>query len=253
MRRHVASSTMIPKNWRDFLRVDENKRELFHFLSEQIMLLPTGEGKVIYATDGTSVLSTATSQDLRSLAPCSHEEADTCLFLHALNAVQNGYIKLCVRTVDTDVVVLAISLFHQINAEELWLAFGTSSSFRYIPIHEVVKVLDPRTCMALPVFHTFTGCDTVSAFGGRGKKSAWNTWQVYPEVADAFESLLLMEETSETAIAALERFVVLLYDRTSDLLQVNDARKQLFTQKSRSLENISGKHTTCICCSQRAC
>ncbi len=62
--------------------------------------------------------------------------------------------------------------------------------------------------------------------------------QVYPAVTDAFESLLLMEETSETAIAALERFVVLLYDRTSDLLQVNDARKQLFTQKSRSLENI---------------
>ena len=35
----------------------------------------------------------------------------------------------CVRTVDTDVVVLAISMFHRINAEELWLAFGASSSF----------------------------------------------------------------------------------------------------------------------------
>ena len=70
-RRHVASSTMIPKNWRDFLRVDENKRELFHFLSEQIVLLPTSEGKVIYATDGTSILSTATNPDLRSLAPCT--------------------------------------------------------------------------------------------------------------------------------------------------------------------------------------
>ena len=156
-----------------------------------------------------------------------HEEADTHLFLHALNAVQKGYRKLCVRTVDTDVVVLAISLLHHINAEELWLAFGTSSSFRYIPIHEVVKVMDPRTCMALSVFHSFTGCDTVSSFGGRGKKSAWNTWQVYPEVTGAFERLLLMEETGKTAMAALERFVVLLYDCTSDLLQVNDARKQL--------------------------
>ena len=70
-RRHVASSTMIPKNWRDFLRVDENKRELFHFQSEHIVLLPTSKGKVIYAIDGTSVLSTATNQDLRSLAPCT--------------------------------------------------------------------------------------------------------------------------------------------------------------------------------------
>ena len=229
---------MIPKNWKDFLRADENKSELFHFLSQQVVLLPTGEGKVIYATDGTGVLSTLASQELGSLTPCSHEEADTRLFLHALDAVQKGYRKLCVRTVDTDVVVLAISMFHRINAEELWLAFGTSSSFRYTPIHEVVNEMDPRTCMALPVFHSFTGCDTVSAFGGRSKKSAWNAWQVYPEVTDAFESLLLMEETSQTAMAALERFVVLLYDRTSDLLHVNDTRKQLFTQKSRNLENI---------------
>ena len=103
---------------------------------KQIVLLPTSEGKVIYATDGTSVLRTATNQDLSSLAPCSHEETDTHLFLHALNAMQKGYRKLCVHTVDTDVVVLAISSFHQINAEELWLSFGTSSSFRYIPIHE---------------------------------------------------------------------------------------------------------------------
>ena len=87
----------------------------------------------------TSVLSIATNPDLRSLAPCIHEESDALLFLHALNAVQKGYRKLCVHTVDMDMVVLAISLFHQINAEELWLAFGTSSSFRYIPIHDVVK------------------------------------------------------------------------------------------------------------------
>ena len=39
-------------------------------------------------------------------------------------------------------------------------------------------------------------------------------------------------------MALLERFVVLLYDRTSDIMNVNNARKQLFTQKSRSLENL---------------
>ena len=39
-------------------------------------------------------------------------------------------------------------------------------------------------------------------------------------------------------MALLERFVVLLYDRTSDIMNVNDASKQLFTQKSRSLENL---------------
>ncbi|MGH0153333.1 UNVERIFIED_CONTAM: hypothetical protein FKN15_028536 [Acipenser sinensis] len=42
----------------------------------------------------------------------------------------------------------------------------------------------------------------------------------------------------DSTISVLERFVVLLYDRTSDTMKVIDARKQLFTQKSRSLENI---------------
>jgi len=81
----------------------------------------------------------------------------------------------------------------------------------------------------------------VFSFAGRGKKTAWETWKVFPEVTEAFEELLHMPaEISEETMALLERFVVLMYDRTSDSLQVNDARKQLFTQRSRSrtLENI---------------
>ena len=46
------------------------------------------------------------------------------------------------------------------------------------------------------------------------------------------------DNLSESVISVLERFVVLLYDRTSDLELVNDARKWLFTQKSRTLDNI---------------
>ena len=74
-----------------------------------------------------------------------------------------------VRTVDTDVVVLAIAMFNQIGADELRLAFETRSNFRYIPVHVVVAGMDPRICATLPVFHALTGCDTVSAFSGRGK------------------------------------------------------------------------------------
>ena len=48
--------------------------------------------------------------------------------------------------------------------------------------------------------------------------------------------------TNVPPMSVLERFVMLLYDQTSDLLQVNDARKQLFTKKSRTLESIP---TTC--------
>ena len=43
---------------------------------------------------------------------------------------------------------------------------------------------------------------------------------------------------SDACMIQLERFVVLMYDRTSECLEVNEARKQLFKQKSRTLETI---------------
>ena len=79
---------------------------------------------------------------------------------------------MCVYGRYTDVMVIAIAMSNQINPDELWLAFGTGSNFRYIPIHEAVSRMDPRKIAVLPVFHAFTGCDTVSSFSGRGKKTS---------------------------------------------------------------------------------
>ena len=69
--------------------------------------------------------------------------------------------------------------------------------------------------------------------------TAWNTCQVFSEATEACEQLLLMEYCiSESTMFVLERFVVLLYHRTSDQDKVNDVRKVLFTKNSRSLENM---------------
>jgi hypothetical protein len=44
IRRRVVPTTTVPKNWKDFLRVDENKTELFSFLSRQVICMPTNRG-----------------------------------------------------------------------------------------------------------------------------------------------------------------------------------------------------------------
>ncbi len=166
IRRRVSATTLLPQKWDDFLRVAENKTELFKFLSGQVKNYPVHDGKVLFATNEEDAVSTMVNADMSNLAPCSQEEADTRLLLHVLDAVQKGSRKLMVRTVDTDVVVLGISKFHQISPDELWMAFGTKSNYCYLPIHEIVGSMDPKICTTLPVFHAFTGCDTVSAFGG---------------------------------------------------------------------------------------
>jgi hypothetical protein len=91
------------------------------------------------------------------------------------------------------------------------------------------------------MFHALTGCDTVSCFNGKGKKSAWAVWNSYPEVMKAFINMKDIEnEVNETDlhIHILERFVILMYDRTSECTDLDVARKQLFTKKSKMLEML---------------
>ena len=89
-------------------------------------------------------------------------------------------------------------------------------------------------------FHASTGCDVTSYFTNRGKKPAWKTWLAWPEITNSFVTLSLpcTINIPEDIILNLERFVVIIYCRTSDDGHVNTARMSLFSQMSRNIENI---------------
>ncbi|KAJ8351860.1 hypothetical protein SKAU_G00233360 [Synaphobranchus kaupii] len=177
VRRRVVGKAAIPGNWHNFLWVDSNKTELFSFLS-MVLLQSFCEGdKEAVLTDGKGVLSTQLLQDLDTLAPCSREEADSCMLLHASHATQHGHHQMFIHIVDTDVVVLTVFAASQLPAGcELWLAFGTGKSFRYLAAHQIAACLGPEMSCALPMFHALTG------FAGHGKKTVWSTWKSVPEV-----------------------------------------------------------------------
>ena len=189
------------------------------------LILP--DRKEIYTTHGESVLSSST-----------HEEAGTRLMIHALDASLCGHRRMKIRSNDTDVVVLAISVANTIQADKLWIAYGSGKHLHNLPSHSIATSLGPEKLSALPMFHTLTGCDTVSFFGGRGKKSAWDVWKVFSELTPVLRSLTESpEDISEERLAVIERFVILLYDRTSSLTKVNKVRQELFSKKSKSLDS----------------
>ena len=67
----------------------------------------------------------------------------------------------------------------------------------------------------------------------------WEAWKAFLEVIDAFiECQGIPGEVSDESTSLLERFVVFMYDRISDIMEVNDTKKQLFAHKARALENI---------------
>ena len=91
----------------------------------------------------------------------------------------------------------------------------------------------------LPMFHAFTGCDTVSSFAGRGKKTAFDIWTFFDEITPVFFTLLTNPSAfNDDCMSVLEAYVVLLYDRTCTETTVNSARKHMFTTKDRSMDNI---------------
>jgi hypothetical protein len=78
------------------------------------------------------------------------------MFVHASDGAQRGMKKILIRTVDTDVVVIGISLALMIGCERLWSAFGTGSTYRYLDATAMAHALGEDKCMALPAFHALT-------------------------------------------------------------------------------------------------
>ena len=112
---------------------------------------------MIISTNDEAIVSTQNDMsDVEYFQPCSHEEADTGILLHVAHCARQGLRKVIIRTVDTDVVVLAIGIYWH---------FGIGTHFRQIAIHEIVKNVNEKVLM---FFHTISGCDTVSSFLGRG-------------------------------------------------------------------------------------
>ena len=110
-----------------------------------------------------------------------------------------------IQTVDTDIVVLAISYFLELQATELWVAFGVGKHFWYIPMHAISNQIGAEKAHALPHFHALYGSNTTSFFAGNGKTSMWQTWLVFPQLTDILPTLSSQSKNiPEECLATIE-------------------------------------------------
>ena len=109
----VSDKIPIPKGaqWQFFLNDSQNKDELFQFISLELQRLTVNSQYHLLTTKADIVLSNKPT-DLSDLSPCQQEEADTRMMLHLRHAADQGHTKAYLRTVDSDVVVLATHFFH---------------------------------------------------------------------------------------------------------------------------------------------
>ena len=115
----------------------------------------------------------------------------TRMFLHVNNAVNQGHKNIILKASDNDVLVIAVKTYSALSnlcLEKLWLEYGQGANVRWIPFQDIAKSIGNKT-NGIALFHSFTGCDTVSEFRGKGKKAAWQTWNVLPEIGEVFSKL----------------------------------------------------------------
>ena len=113
VRRKVTENGILPSNWKPFLRCSENKKELFPFLSKNT-IDRLKDYKIVVATTDENVLCNQ-SLNLDDIRPCNIEEADERMLLHVNHAAKQ-FIKHLTKTVDSDVIVISVTVFNQLQA-----------------------------------------------------------------------------------------------------------------------------------------
>ena len=243
VRRKVSGETKLPRNWSDFLHDSSNKKELFDFLTYKVANFVFPEGKAVYITSEESVLTVCSSSPMSN---CNHEEADTRIVVHVLHTLQQALTTVQVRTVDTDVVVVLIGVFHKLLLSQpkadIWVAFGVGKNYRLYSINALSTSLGTKRSQALPMLHAISGSDTTPAFWGKGKKSFWQAWMAFEEVTDTFVYLAshpfeLLDSNCEN-FRKIERLIVLVYDKTSTSLSISQTRRELFCLKNVTMERM---------------
>ena len=117
-------------------------------------------------------------------------------------------------------MVVGIACARKLILDSLYIVFGIGNHFRYMALHKIASMLGPEKSTALPLFHALTGYDTVSSFSSRGKNmdrlSSCNITHSLLQL-----SLDPNSVSQPQVFSVIERFVVLMYDRTSDTDYVN--------------------------------
>ncbi|XP_065677405.1 uncharacterized protein LOC136092782 [Hydra vulgaris] len=230
----------VPKQWKKFMSLGRNKEELINFLfmswcecDPQILgniILYITQKNLCYKIQ--SIDNHIIVTEVPELAS-DHEEADTRLVLHASHASLD-YQNIVIRSPDTDVFVFALSTCLPSTA---YFDTAVGNKRRIINIKKCESDLGNDLSIAMTGFHLFTGCDSTSAFYGKGKAIAFKVLRKKAKYLDAFKTLGDSVPPSDELVNILETYVCDLYGAEQEE-SVNSARYILFKSGKFSEEAL---------------
>ena len=160
----ITDATLIAKTpMKRLLSHVKTKSELTQYLARKVLEKSQESGKNVVVAWGTRCQ--ATHRDMAHLES-SHEEADTKLLLHAVDATSSGATCIEMVSPDTDVFVLSLRRYSQL-CEDTSFVTGKGERYRKIKLGPIVRALGPAKTAALPGFHAWSGADITGSFAGK--------------------------------------------------------------------------------------
>ena len=112
-------------------------------IGERTLFVTHGESCSKISVDAQGSISSSIVLELCS----NQEEADTRMFLHALHASDAAHQQILIKSLDTDVEVLACYFREYISAD-IFLLSGTKSRAHVINVTQVCEQLGVEVCRA---------------------------------------------------------------------------------------------------------
>ena len=140
------------------------------------------------------------------------------MLLHASHAAQHGH------HVDTDVVVLAMSIAQCLHPEyEVCVAFGTGKGFQYLAAHKVSAGLGLEKAQHFRCSMDSQGATLCPVLQVMERRLPGQCGML-PELTEALLKLSSVPEfIPGDVLYTIERFVFLVYDRTSTCTDIDKA------------------------------
>ena len=170
-----------------------------------------------------------------------HEEADPRMFSHIAYAMKTYVLeRVIVWSIDTDVAAMRPRVTLLLNIGKIFCKTGVNNKKRFIPMHKICSEISNDMSLVLPVIHALTGCDSVSAFSGIGKKSALATLRndegLLTEIlnSDGIDP----DNVNEDGVKACVKSVSYLYMGKGTYTSTTKMRKDRFTKKQLVSERL---------------
>ena len=118
------------------------------------------------------------------------------------------------------------------------MANGYQEQAAFVHLSRLAHSLETEICNSLQGYHAFTGCDSTSAFYGKGKKLSFEILIKDRTIQAGMAGLVLAPECSLDTQKSCELFVCRLYGQ-QNCTSINEERYKFFCAKVPSCQNLS--------------